>query len=411
MLFRDKRNNEIKNVYSLEIKGGKVHIRFSKNGKVYTYNADNIEILEDANVEPRKSDLKVYKLAKQCYVCHKITSVYTYIVFDDGTNENVAFPWDRERLQNCKSVEYNIMHMGDPSIEYYGLKIVGDDEELDRILMNKYPDKIKICYSKTQKRSYPMNLCDFCGAKQGWNFIYRLVNEKIGAKQEIETVEFRNDVHASRSNGIIEAEEDKEEFDSPEPEVTGTGSVDKLTDKTKIPSSQVGKVNIENNQQKLFFNIIPKKCLIDYANTYLKNTEGNCQICNNHTDRLYCYWDFKIENNGEMKLIGQKHICALCRDTIFWGTKGLFKKNKPTTKHYMEVNQCDYETFKEDCKRARNLYDHNKALNPFIYLKLVRYMPRAEIDYFRKQGVFFDCRSGRWVLRPIENLQLFRNYL
>lgn len=169
--------------------------------------------------------------------------------------------------------------------------------------------------------------------------------------------------------------------------------------------------NREDNKLKLLFNVIPKKCLIDYANEYLKNIEGNCQICNNHAKRLYRYWDFKIENYGELKLMGWKYICPLCRDTIFWGTEGLFQKTKITTKHYMKVNQCDYETYKQHRKMARELCDHNNRLRPFIYLKIAGYIPRDRYDYFTNQGVFFDCRSGRWVLRPNGNLHLFRNYL
>lgn len=67
--------------------------------------------------------------------------------------------------------------------------MLGEDEELDRILMNKFPDKIKRKYSKTQGRSYPMNICDHCGAIQGWNFIYHQVNEMIKRMEKIETIE------------------------------------------------------------------------------------------------------------------------------------------------------------------------------------------------------------------------------
>lgn len=80
-------------------------------------------------------------------------------------------------------------HIQDSSIEYYGLKVVGDDERLDHILMKKFPDKIKSRYSKTQGRSYPMNLCDHCGAVQGWNYIYRQVNEMIKEMQRIEILQ------------------------------------------------------------------------------------------------------------------------------------------------------------------------------------------------------------------------------
>ena len=81
----------------------------------------------------------------------------TYIVFKDGTYQDVIFPWDKNRLLKNQDI---LAHLQDPSIEYYGLKVVGEDDKLDDILMQKFPDKIKSKYSKTQGRSYQMNLCD-----------------------------------------------------------------------------------------------------------------------------------------------------------------------------------------------------------------------------------------------------------
>ena len=92
------------------------------------------------------------------------------------TNDNVTFPWDKERLLQNQNI---MAHLQDPSIEYYGLKVIGQDEKLDQTLMQKFPQKIQVKYSRTQNRSYPMNLCDHCGAIQGWNYIYRQVNEFI----------------------------------------------------------------------------------------------------------------------------------------------------------------------------------------------------------------------------------------
>lgn len=56
-------------------------------------------------------------------------------------------------------------------------------------MLKKFPEKIEEQYSKTQRRSYPMNLCEHCGAKQGEYFIYRHVNEMIKNMQEIEVYE------------------------------------------------------------------------------------------------------------------------------------------------------------------------------------------------------------------------------
>lgn len=185
MKFRDKRTNEVKIAYSLEVRGEKVYVKFTENGKEYAYKKENIETLKQADEEEGDQAFTVYKLYKQCYKCLKSTSVVTYIVFDDGTDQDVVFPWDKKRLLDYQDITAHLM---DSSIEYYGLKVVGGDERLDQILMKKFPDKIKSRYSKTQGRSYPMNLCDHCGAAQGWNFIYRQVNEMIQEMQIIEII-------------------------------------------------------------------------------------------------------------------------------------------------------------------------------------------------------------------------------
>lgn len=182
MQFRDKRNNEIKEAYSIEIRDKKAYIKFAENGKEYAYYEDNIEIIKSLNDESKRLPFKIYKLRKRCYRCHKDTTIYTYIVFNDGTNENVEYPWDKIRLLENQNL---MAHLQDPSIEYYGLLVIGDDERLDELIMNHYPDRIKVKYSKTQGRSYPMNLCEHCGAQQGWYFIYHEINELITNMKEI----------------------------------------------------------------------------------------------------------------------------------------------------------------------------------------------------------------------------------
>lgn len=183
MKFRIKRTGEIKTAYSIEAREERVYIKFTEKGKEYAYNKDNIDVLEDEHKAVQDCPFIVYQLEKQCYKCRKVTSVFTYMIFDDGTDQDVVYPWDKERLLKNQNI---MAHLQDPSIEYYGLKIVGDDEKLDRILMGRFPEKIQVKYSKTQGRSYPMNLCDHCGAVQGWNFIYRQVNEMIQEMRKIE---------------------------------------------------------------------------------------------------------------------------------------------------------------------------------------------------------------------------------
>ena len=186
MKFLDKRSGEIKNVYSIEHHNEKILVRFTEKGMTYTYRPENIQIIDELQSGGLN---RIYRLEHRCYRCKQNTTVYTYIVFSDGTDEDVTFPWDKERLLKNQDI---FLHLQDPSIEYYGLQIIGGNNMLDKILQKKFPEKIKMQYSKTQKRMYPMNLCEHCGAKQGEYFIYRHINELIAKMQNIEVVEERS---------------------------------------------------------------------------------------------------------------------------------------------------------------------------------------------------------------------------
>lgn len=173
MRFRDKRTNEIKDVYSIEKDGWKILVKFNENGKEYTYNSSNIEIIDELQTDVLH---RIYCFEQCCYKCKQNTTIYTYIVFLDDVNKDVVFPWDKKRLLQNQNL---FAHMQDPSVEYYGLKVIGGDSSLDEMLLKKFSNKIKMQYSKTQKRSYAMSICEHCGAKQGEYFIYHYINEMI----------------------------------------------------------------------------------------------------------------------------------------------------------------------------------------------------------------------------------------
>lgn len=182
MKFLDKRTKEIKNVYSIEFDHEKALVKFNENGKTYAYSAKNIEIVDEAQGIDQN---RIYQFKQPCYKCGQATTVYTYIVFSDNENEDVVFPWDKRRLLKNQNI---CAHLQDPSIEYYGLKVIGGNDALDEMLAEKFPDRIKMQYSKTQNRYYPMNVCEHCKAKQGEYFIYRRVNEKIKNMEKMEMV-------------------------------------------------------------------------------------------------------------------------------------------------------------------------------------------------------------------------------
>lgn len=184
MKYLDKRTNTIKTAYSIETTEKHVLIKFSKDGKTYSFNPNNIELLnEHHTTKPLKSSHKIYLLEHQCYKCKQNTIIFTYLIFDDGSDEDLTFPWDKERLLENQDL---LSHMIDPSIEYYGLKLVGADKKLDDLLIKQFPGKIKRKHSKTMNCRYAMNLCSHCGAKQGYNSIYKHVNERISNMEPLE---------------------------------------------------------------------------------------------------------------------------------------------------------------------------------------------------------------------------------
>ncbi len=182
MKFLDKRSNKVKNAYSIEANSEKVLVKFTEKGKVYTYNPENIKIIDESQVDAAN---RIYRFEQRCYQCGQNATIHTYIVFSDNLDEDVTFPWDKERLSRNQDI---FAHLQDSSIEYYGLKVIGGNPRLDEALLKKFPEKIKMKYSKTQKRSYPMNVCEHCGAKQGEYFIYRQVNDMIKNMREIEVI-------------------------------------------------------------------------------------------------------------------------------------------------------------------------------------------------------------------------------
>jgi len=137
----------------------------------------DIENLDNEGI----SGMNVYSFKRKCYSakCGKITEILTYIKFDDGTDEDLVYPWDKKRLNKNKSLKAEMYHMENPSIEYYPIKVIGSDDILDEMMLKKFPEKIQTKYSSTQKRKYPMNICQHCGAKQGEYFIYEWVNKAV----------------------------------------------------------------------------------------------------------------------------------------------------------------------------------------------------------------------------------------
>ena len=111
MKFLDRRSNEIIEAYEILIRQEKACVRFTEGGKEYAYHKENIELIDASG----KADCPfvVCRLMKECYKCRKQMAVLTYIVFDDGTDEDVVFTRDKESVSGN---QYVSVHMRDPGI-------------------------------------------------------------------------------------------------------------------------------------------------------------------------------------------------------------------------------------------------------------------------------------------------------
>lgn len=185
--FIDKRKDEIKIANSIWEEADGIHVKFSPNGKEYIYLKNNVELLDDNSSAISEIPFITYTYKRKCYNCHNDTNILTYIIYQ-GTEESLRFPWNKECLLKSQNI---IAHLMDPSIEYYGISVIGNYEKFDNMLLKMFPDRIAVRYSKTTDSSYPMNICEHCGAKQGNYFIYSQVNDIIKNMIPINMIEYK----------------------------------------------------------------------------------------------------------------------------------------------------------------------------------------------------------------------------
>ena len=128
----------------------------------------------------------VYEVPRTCYRCYRDNKMLTYIRFLDDSGEDVVFPWDKQRLLEIRDQDEYLYwgHINKPSVEFYGLTVLGQEQELDEIMLKRYPKRIQLKESKQAKREYAMNICKHCGAPLGCNALYELVNDGIKKNEE-----------------------------------------------------------------------------------------------------------------------------------------------------------------------------------------------------------------------------------
>ena len=85
MKFLDKRTNEIKLAYSIENGGEKVLVKFTAEGKVYKYNRDNIEILDESQ---RADSHIIYQIKQICVAALHLTGIFFHLFLCQPTGSH-----------------------------------------------------------------------------------------------------------------------------------------------------------------------------------------------------------------------------------------------------------------------------------------------------------------------------------
>ena len=69
---------------------------------------------------------------------------------------------DKNKLNNEKTGDGILNHTVYEGMEFYPIDIIGLNKKYDNILLNKYPKRLKVEFSKTENELYLMNLCEHC---------------------------------------------------------------------------------------------------------------------------------------------------------------------------------------------------------------------------------------------------------
>ena len=197
MKIRNLKNNKISNIHSITNAESKYDIQYTPSGKIYSYLKTNIEILnchDDNNEQNLKESavvsgnhyIRVFSYDEICYKCENTTQILTYVL--DSNFDELQFPWDKNRLNKLKTFDAHLLHMEHEYLEFYPIQVIGSNEYLDNLMMKKFEPKIKLAWSKKQKRRYPMNHCS-CGAHQGQFYIYEHLNQVIQKIIELPVVD------------------------------------------------------------------------------------------------------------------------------------------------------------------------------------------------------------------------------
>lgn len=113
----------------------------------------------------------IYEFNEECDKCKRKTTYYTYLIFHEY-DLDVEFPIDMSFVYRVYAEMPT--HKDNPYFDNesntlnYPIKVLGDDEEYDKQVMNSgYFPNIKIFSSNTAKKTYAANRCVHCSTFLG----------------------------------------------------------------------------------------------------------------------------------------------------------------------------------------------------------------------------------------------------
>lgn len=124
----------------------------------------------------------VYKYDSECYRCGQKVTYFTYLVFHEY-DFDVTFPLDMSMIRRVYAEMPS--HRVDPYFDdnsfalNYPIKVLGDDEYLDSVIMNsgKFPN-ISIVKSTQAHKPYAANHCPHCNAFLGNYYLREQITDR-----------------------------------------------------------------------------------------------------------------------------------------------------------------------------------------------------------------------------------------
>lgn len=162
------------NRYTLFIRGNTSNMKSADQENLSSLNTESELTFKD------DGSFRVYTFEISCDKCKKTTQICTYILYNDGTNQEVRQPWNWERIEKIGS-----------QLGYFNpipIKIAGDVEEYDRKLKKKYAGAINCSCTAQGNWKYYVK-CQHCGKEQDHEALSLKVLKQIAENQNIQVVE------------------------------------------------------------------------------------------------------------------------------------------------------------------------------------------------------------------------------